>query len=258
VRERALRETNQRLLAFLATVSHELKTSLTVSKGSLKLCEQKVRRLVQAEESFTERECVYLLALLEQAKQQVMREDRLVNDLLNISRIGADRLTLRRIPCDLSTIVSEAVKEERRVSCARTLHLLLPSEQAAPVYADPDRIGQVVTNYLTNALTYSAAEHPIEIRLQVEEKLARVSVKDEGPGIPPLEQEQIWEAFYRVQGTDGQSGETVGPGIGLYLCQTIIERHRGQVGVQSAPGKGSVFWFTLPLAGQDHTAEDAL
>jgi len=257
VRERAMRETNQRLGAFLATVSYELKTSLTVSKGSLKLCEQKVRRLVQAEESFTERECVYLLALLEQAKQQVMREDRLVNDLLDISRIGADRLTLHSIPCDLSAIVSEAVKEEGRVSCARTLHLLLPPEQAVPVYADPDRIGQVVTNYLANALTYSAAEHPIEIRLQVEEKLARVSVRDEGPGTPPLEQEQTWEAFYRVQGTDGQSGETVWPGIGLYLCQTIIERHRGQVGVQSAPGKGSVFWFTLPLAGQNHTAEDA-
>ena len=256
-RERTMHETNQRLGTFLATLSHELKTSLTVSKGSLTLCEQKVRRLVQAKASFTEREYVYLLALLKQAKQQVMREDRLVNDLLDISLIKADRLTLHRISCDLCAIVSQAVKEERGVSCARTLHLLLPSEQAVPVYADPDRIGQVVTNYLTNAITYSAAEHPIEIRLQVEEKLARVSVRDEGPGIPPLEQEQVWEAFYRVQGTEEQSGETGGLGIGLYLCRTIIESHRGQVGVQSTPGKGSVFWFTLPLAGQDHTAEDA-
>jgi signal transduction histidine kinase len=258
VRGRAMRETNQRLGVFLATVSRELQTSLTVSKGSLTLCEQKIRRLIQAEASFTERECVSLLALLEQAKQQVMREDRLVNDLLDISLIKAARLTLHRISCDLCAIVSQAVEEERGVSCARTLHLLLPSEQAVPVYADPDRIGQVVTHYLTSALTYSAAEHPIEIRLQVEEQCARVSVRDEGPGIPPLEQEHIWEAFYRVQGTEGQNSETGGLGIGLYLCQTIIESHRGQVGVQSAPGKGSVFWFTLPLAGQDHTAEDAL
>ena len=173
--------------AFIATVSHELKAPLTVIKGSLQLCERKVQRFVQAEEPFTvtASEFVYLLALLEQAKQQVTLERRLVNDLVDVSRIEADQLALLTVPCDLATIVREAVEGARRVACARTIHLVMPCEQAVPVLADPDRLEQVVTNYLTNALTYSAVDRPIEIRLQVEEQLACVSVRDEGPGIPP-------------------------------------------------------------------------
>jgi signal transduction histidine kinase len=255
-RERILHETNLRMAASIATVSHELQTSLTVIKGNLKLCEQKVQRSVEPEAPYTltARELISLLALLGQAKQQIMLEDRLVNDLADISRMQTDRLELLKIHCDLATIVREAVEEERRVSCARTMHLLSPSEQAVPVYADPDRIGQVVTTYLTSARNSSAAR-PIEVRLEVEEKLARVSVSDAGPGIPALEQELLREAFSRGQGSEVSSGEAVWLGIELYLCRTIIERHHGQVGIQSAPGKGSTFWFTLPLAGQDTPAD---
>ncbi len=252
-REGALRETTLRMEASMATVSHELKAPLTVIKGSLQLCERIVQRFVQTEEPFTvtAREFAYLLSLLEQAKQQVTRENRLVNDLVDVSRIGANQLALFKVLCDLSTIVKGVVEGERRVACARAILLVMPPEQAVPVLADPDRIEQVVTNYLINVLTYSAADHPIEIRLQVEEQLARVSVRDEGPGIPLAEQGRIWEPFYRVQSTGEQSGEAVGLGVGLYLCRTIIERHRGQIGVLSAPGDGSMFWFTLPLALQD-------
>ena len=255
-RERAMREATLRMEAFIATVSHELQAPLTVIKGSLQLCERKVQRFVQAEEPFTvtASEFVYLLALLEQAKQQVTLERRLVNDLVDVSRIEADQLALLTVPCDLATIVREAVEGARRVACARTIHLVMPREQAVPVLADPDRLEQVVTNYLTNALTYSAVDRPIEIRLQVEERLARVSVRDEGSGIPLAEQGRIWEPFYRVRSTGEQNGEAVGLGVGLYLCRTIIERHHGQVGVLSAPGDGSTFWFTLPLAGKDAPA----
>ena len=255
-RERALHETNLHVAASVATVSHELKTSLTVIKGNLKLCEQKVQRSVEPEAPYmvTARELISLLALLGQAKQQVMLEDRLVNDLVDISRMQTDRLELLKIRCDLATIARETVEEERKVSCARTMLLLLPSEQAVPVYADPARIRQVVTNYLTSTRTYSAA-CSIEVRLEVEEKLARVSVSDAGPGILALKQGLLWEALYCMQGSEVSSGEVVGLGVELYLCRTIIERHHGQVGVQSVPGKGSTFWFTLPLAGQDTPAD---
>ena len=252
-RERATQEATLRMEAFIATASHELKSPLTVIKGSIQLCECKAQRFVQAEEPFTATasEFVSLLALLEQAKQQVKLESRLVNDLLDVSRIRTDQLALHTVPCDLATIVRQTVEGVRRVACARTIHLLMPCEQAVPVLADPDRLEQVVTNYLTNALTYSVVDRPIDIRLQVEERLARVSVRDEGLGIPFTEQERIWEPFYRVLGTGEQIGEAVGLGVGLYLCRTIIERHRGKVGVQSAIGCGSTFWFTLPRAGKD-------
>lgn len=259
-RELARRETNLRMEPVIATVSHELKTPLTVIKGSLQLCERKVQRFVQAEApvTVTARECVYLLSLLEQAKQQVTLENRLVNDLVDVSRIGADQLVILKVPCDLALVVREVVEEERRVAFARTIHLVMPSDPTVPVLADPDRMEQVLTNYLTNALTYSAAGCPVEVRLEIEEQLARVSVKDEGPGIAPAERARIWEPFYRVRGTTRQSVEAAaaGLGIGLYLCRSIIERHHGQVGVQSTPGNGSSFWFTLPLTEEGITSDD--
>ena len=114
--------------------------------------------------------------------------------------------------------------------------------------ADADRIGQVVTNYLTNALKYSPVDRPIEVFLAIEGQMARVSVQDEGPGLSPAEQQAIWERFYQVERIKVQSGSGTGLGLGLYICQTIIEQHQGKVGVQSSPGEGSTFWFSLPLA----------
>ena len=86
------------------------------------------------------------------------------------------------------------------------------------------------------------------IRVDVQADYARVSVRDEGPGLSPEQQERIWERFYRVPDISVQTGSGVGLGLGLHICQKIIERHEGQVGVESATGQGATFWFTLPLA----------
>jgi signal transduction histidine kinase len=261
-REAAVRKSSLGAAALMTAASHELQAPLTVIKGSLQLCEQKLKRFVEPEAPFTvtAREFVTLLALLEQARQQVMLENRLVNDLLDVSRIQTDQLSLRTVPCDLAGIVREAVERQQQVAFARIMHLVMPTVQAVPVLADPDRLGQVVTNYLTNALKYAAAECPIEIRLQVEGSFAHVSVRDAGLGIPLAEQASIWQPFYRVQSTrvssEGEGRRAVGLGIGLYLCRSIIERHHGQVGVQSAPGSGSTFWFTLPLTEEGIPSDD--
>jgi signal transduction histidine kinase len=117
------------------------------------------------------------------------------------------------------------------------------------VLADVDRIGQVMTNYLTNALKYSADDKRVTVGLEVDGAMARVSVHDAGPGIPAAEQERIWERFYRVPGIEHRSGSGIGLGMGLYISRTIVGRHHGHVGVKSHPGSGSTFWFTLPLLG---------
>ncbi|HEU5201020.1 MAG TPA: HAMP domain-containing sensor histidine kinase, partial [Ktedonobacterales bacterium] len=194
-----------------------------------------VSRLVPAQESLT------------RVNQQVGRLERLVNDLLEVSRIRAGKLDLRLEPLDLAALLRQAV-EDQQVASSRTIRLRLPTSLPGPVVADAERIEQVLTNYLTNALKYSPAEVPVEVGLEVDaQQGVRVWVHDAGPGIPSAEQEHIWERFHRVSGIEVQSGSGVGLGLGLSICREIIERHHGQVGVQSAPGEGSTFWFTLPL-----------
>jgi signal transduction histidine kinase len=119
-----------------------------------------------------------------------------------------------------------------------------------PVLADASRIEQVVANYVRNALKFSGADQTVEVRLRTEDGMARVTVHDDGVGIPLADQPHIWERFYRAAGADWQSGSQIGFGIGLYISKTIIDGHQGQVGIESTPGQGTTVWFTLPLASR--------
>jgi signal transduction histidine kinase len=261
--ELAMREAKRGMEESLSLICHELLTPLTVIKGSIQLSEQKVKRFVHSAETpaGAARQLAPIQALLERAKSQVSFQDQLIHDLLDVSRIQANILQLSMQLCNLAWILQEAIEDQRQVAPSRAIRLELPAEGPVPVQADSCRIAQVVTNYLTNALKYSAPDRPVEVHLQVEGRIARVTVRDQGPGLAPAEQERIWERFYRVQGIEVQSeseASSGGLGIGLYLCRTIIEQHHGQVGVQSTPSKGSNFWFTLPLTGQEETEEEAV
>jgi signal transduction histidine kinase len=246
--ELALRETQTQMDIFLGIAGHELKTPLTSLKLALQLSERRLRRLIQAEPDRVA-DLAPFQEQVAQAAHEVVRLDRLVNDLLDVSRARVGRLDLHLEPADLATIVGEAVEQQRQANPTRRLTLQLPAHRRVPIAADADRIGQVVTNYLTNALKYSAEERPVAVGVDVEAEQARVWVRDQGPGLPAEEHELIWELFHRAKGIEVQSGSGVGLGLGLHICRMIIERHRGQVGIQSAPGHGSTLWFTLPLGG---------
>jgi signal transduction histidine kinase len=251
-RDFALTEATRHMNEFLGIASHELRTPLTSITGNLQLARRQLQGLMQrvpgkASESLRpplERSEL----LLERAGRQAGRLDRLVGDLLDITRIEAGKLAMRRELYDVLAIVGEAVQEQRMAWPRRSIAFDLPRRTALPLVFDGDRIGQVLTNYLTNALKYSSEDQPVAVRVRIQAGSVRVEVHDAGPGLPASQQAHLFERFYRAPGIEQQSGSGIGLGLGLYISKTIVERHGGAVGVESAVGTGSTFWFTLPLS----------
>ncbi len=174
-------------------------------------------------------------------------ETRLVEELLEVTRLEMHTFELSLQPENLVTIVQETVVNQQQAARTRHIELVLPPDEVVPVLVDAGRIGQALTNYLTNALKYAPGDQVVSVRLEVEASSARVSVCDQGPGLTAEQQPRVWERFYQVA-APGRQGPGGGLGLGLAIARDIIEQHQGQVGVQSAPGHGATFWFTLPIA----------
>jgi signal transduction histidine kinase len=260
--ERAAREASRRMEEFLAVAAHDLRSPLTAVVGFLALAGRQAERLADAarEESPTLAPAVAAVrGRLEDADQGAERLTRLLTRLFDTAAIRADRLELRRAPCDLAALVREQVAGQRAAAPERAINMQEPAGGApVPVVADADRIGQVVANYLSNALKYAPPDRPIDVDVAVRAGRARVAVRDRGPGLPEGERGRVWELFHRAPGVEAQGAPRGGAaagvqagslGLGLHICQAIVEAHGGRVGVESAVGEGSTFWFTLPLAG---------
>jgi len=248
--EAALREANRRMDEFLGIAGHEMRTPLTSITGNIQVTQRRLARLREREDmpALVARDVDEARRVLARGTAGLRRLNVLIDDLLDVSRIHAGLLRIRPQPCDLAGIVRDALDEQRQVNPTRAIHLETPHKRPIPVDADAGRIGQVVINYLSNALKYSLEDQPVTVGLDVEGATARVWVRDAGPGIAPDDQERIWERFYRVGGIEHRHGSSVGLGLGLHISRTIIAQHDGQVGVDSAPGEGTTFWFVLPLA----------
>jgi PAS domain S-box-containing protein len=242
----ALSATNRRMDEFLSIAAHELRTPVTVIKANMQMLARRLAADADTGGTVERRD----REMAERIERQVERLIRLVDDLVDISRIQLGQMELRPVPADLGTITREAVAEQRLAHPARGITLAADAG-ALPILADVDRIEQVVTNYLTNALKYSRPQCPVTVTVRAEGSRGVVTVRDRGVGIPLEEQAQVWELFHRVPGIEVQSGSGVGLGLGLHLSRTIVERHGGTVGVESAPGDGSTFWFALPLVREE-------
>jgi len=245
----ALHAANRRMDEFLGIASHEIRTPLTSIKANIQLVQRQMKRLIK-EHSLTDEQLTQRMTLmqdmLERAARQVEVQNRLVSDLLDVSRIYANKLELRIQRCDITAIVRRAIADQAYIVAPR--HISLDSDaEAVYVMADADRLEQVLNNYLSNALKYSEKICPVEVCLEQIGDSVRVSVRDEGPGLTPIQQQHIWERFYRVEGIEVRTGSGVGLGLGLHICRTLIERQGGHVGVESILGKGSTFWFSLPI-----------
>jgi hypothetical protein len=235
---------------FLGMTGHELKTPLAALRGMLQLIQRRMKRITTTADRLSPELRAFFDGLTRSVADSVRQIDvqtRLINDLLDVSRITSNTLKLSLQYCDLSNIVRQTVEDLRVTAPERSLVLEVPEHTAVPVLADRDRISQVMTNYVTNAIRYSPASQPVHIGLTAEKDRARVWVRDRGPGLSMEVQKEIWQRFHQVKGIPAQSGSGTGLGLGLYICQTLIAQHQGEVGVESIPGEGSRFWFTLPM-----------
>lgn len=263
VRELAALELNRRLDEFLSIAAHDIRNPVTTVYTSVQTLQRRVRRLqTEVAGGKIENQTTAMEALgrsVTSARNGVERLIRLIERLFDITQAHAGKLGLQLALCDLATIAREQVAAQRAAQPERTIHLELPDDQPVTVTADADRLGEVLANYLSNALKYSAKDHPVTVRLEIVAERAVMAVRDAGPGLPPVEQLLVWEMFHSAPGvaalsvTEGQGNSL---GLGLHICKRLIEAHAGgEVGVQSEVGVGSTFWFSLPLADAPSPAD---
>ncbi|MBO8128339.1 MAG: HAMP domain-containing protein [Peptococcaceae bacterium] len=220
---------------FIANVSHELRTPLTSIQGFLEALKDGVFPEGPSRERY-----------LEAAHRDTLRLKRLINDLLDLASLQAGKTgwELHAIePAELVHRVSARLKPQLDQHRLKLRHNI--PENLPPVLGNEDRIEQVLTNLISNAIRFSPAEGTITIAAVSKSDTVEISVADEGPGIPPEEQPHIWERFHRVE--KSRARDLGGTGLGLAIVKEIVEAHGGRVWVESEPGKGSIFSFTIPV-----------
>lgn len=226
---------------FLSMASHELRTPLTPLKATLELL---IRQSASGQELNPERQ----RATFGRLNRQVDRLTRLIGDMLDVSRLQSGRFTLTVAPMDLAALAHEVVE---RIQSARPERqgLLSLEVPRAPLVGrwDEQRLDQLLTNLVENALRYSPPEASVRIRVTEEAEGVRVDVEDQGIGIPEESLSQLFTPFFRARNaTEHYAG---GLGLGLAICREIVERHGGRIQVTSAgPGQGSCFTVRLPRA----------
>ncbi|MDB5079597.1 MAG: hypothetical protein JWP00_1521 [Chloroflexi bacterium] len=227
-----LQELEEMKSDFLSTVSHELRTPLTSIKASI------ILMLTQPDQPRSTAQ-----RLLRNIDRNTERLSSLVNDLLDMTKLQNGRLKLACQPVNLADIAADVTATMRPLTDNKSQTLTVQVQPGLPaVYADRRRVEQVLNNLLSNAYRYTPKNGSIRLAVEVRERQALVAITDNGPGIPLSEQELVFERFY-----SGNSGKG-GTGLGLAIARSLVELHNGLLWVESQPGKGSSFYFTLPLA----------
>lgn len=221
---------------FVSTVSHELRTPLTSIAGSLGLLaggaagplSDKAARLIQI------------------AYSNSQRLVRLINDILDVEKIESGKLRLEMAPLDLRDLAQRSIDGVQGYADGLKVSLTLVEGDPTPVRGDADRLIQVITNLLSNAAKFSPEDGEVRVIVDPDTRIARLSVRDEGPGIPDDFRSRIFSKFAQADGSDTRAKG--GTGLGLAIAREIAERHGGRLWFESAEGEGATFHLDLPLA----------
>jgi signal transduction histidine kinase len=220
----------------VATVAHEFRTPLTSLRMAIHLCAEEAVGPLNPKQA----------DLIGAAREDCERLQTIVDDLLDLSRIQAGRIELHTRAVTPSSLLETALEPHRAIARERQIELAVsPQPSERPVLADPDRVQLVLTNLVANALRHTPAGGRVELSALGDDGQVRFEVADNGVGIAAEFQSRLFERFFRVPGAPPG-----GAGLGLYIAKEIVEAHGGHIGVESAPGQGARFWFTLPAAPQ--------
>jgi signal transduction histidine kinase len=229
----AIQEANRLKTEFVSMVSHELRTPLTSIQGYADLLLEDERIAGEERESLT---------LVRKNADRLLA---LINDLLDLSRMEAGKLDLHRKDLDLTSLIPEVAGSLRPLLEAKRQRLRLDLAEALPaVWADQDRVTQILTNLISNAHKYTLVEGSITVAARRDDGFVRVDVSDTGLGLSAEDQAQLFTKFFRAHDRSPQAGR--GTGLGLVITRLLVELHGGRITVSSAPGQGSTFSFSLP------------
>jgi signal transduction histidine kinase len=226
---------------FISTISHELRTPLGFIKGY-------VTTLLREDTTWEEDERDEFLRIIDDESDR-LRE--LIDNLLDSSRLESGSLGMALEPAPLGPVVRDSVQRLEGAHPEVQIHVEMP-DTLPPIRLDPTRIAQVLDNILNNASKYAPGS-PVTIRILEGKERVRIEVIDQGPGIPPEHIAHLFERFYRMP----QSNNIRGTGLGLYISRRIVEAHGGEIGVDSEPGKGTIFFFELPLEPNPTQAQES-